>query len=94
MHPHQQRLRVVGAALHRAQEIVAALRDRKSALSIAGTEAAPDQKGVIGDKKGGASTLKLGSNPDLLHRLRETVDIDVKFMHVVNLLRHQHHPQR
>jgi Sulfotransferase family len=38
---------------------------------------------VIGDKKGGHSTLQLAEDPELLHRLQKTVAIDVKFVHVV-----------
>ena len=38
---------------------------------------------VIGDKKGGHSTLRLAEDPELLHRLQKTVAIDVKFVHVI-----------
>ena len=38
---------------------------------------------VIGDKKGGASTRKLSSTPGILGRLSETIDIDIRFIHVV-----------
>jgi hypothetical protein len=38
---------------------------------------------VIGDKKGEGSTLKLRQWPGLLGRLRETIDIPIKFIHVV-----------
>jgi Sulfotransferase family len=38
---------------------------------------------VIGDKKGGASTRILSSAPGILRRLLDTIDTDVKFIHVV-----------
>lgn len=38
---------------------------------------------LIGDKKGGLSTLRLDSKPGLLRKLRETVGVEVKFVHVV-----------
>jgi len=38
---------------------------------------------VIGDKKGGGSTHRLGSDPELLTRLRRTVRLPVKLVHVV-----------
>ncbi|MCA1614387.1 MAG: sulfotransferase, partial [Acidobacteria bacterium] len=38
---------------------------------------------VIGDKKGGGSTMRLGADPRLLARLRRTVGVPVKLVHVV-----------
>ncbi len=38
---------------------------------------------VIGDKKGGTSTLRLFSKPELLRLLWETIDIEKKFIHVI-----------
>jgi hypothetical protein len=38
---------------------------------------------VIGDKKGGRSTLRLAENLELLHQLRKTVATDVKFVHTI-----------
>lgn len=38
---------------------------------------------VIGDKKGGVSTLRLRDDPTLLDRLRDTVQLPVKVIHVV-----------
>ena len=38
---------------------------------------------VVGDKKGGRSTLKLMENPRLLHRLQKTVRVPLKFIHVL-----------
>jgi hypothetical protein len=38
---------------------------------------------LIGDKKGGVSTVRLDANPGLLHKLRKTVGVPVKFIHVV-----------
>ncbi len=38
---------------------------------------------IIGDKKGGSSTLRLRANPELLQRLRKVVDVPVKMIHVV-----------
>lgn len=38
---------------------------------------------VVGDKKGGASTGILSSTPDVLRRLQDTIDTDVRFIHVV-----------
>ena len=38
---------------------------------------------VIGDKKGGKTTERLGARPDLLERLRRTVAVPVRLLHVV-----------
>jgi hypothetical protein len=38
---------------------------------------------VIGDKKGGGSLRRLRAESQLLERLRQTIDLDVKFVHVV-----------
>jgi hypothetical protein len=38
---------------------------------------------IIGDKKGGATTERLRSNPGALKRLHDTVRIPVKYVHVV-----------
>jgi len=38
---------------------------------------------VIGDKKGGMSSRLLGRHPDLLSRVRQTVGVPVKLIHVV-----------
>jgi hypothetical protein len=38
---------------------------------------------VIGDKKGGKTTERLGPRPDLLPRLRRTVAVPVRLVHVV-----------
>lgn len=38
---------------------------------------------LIGDKKGGVSTVRLDANPGLLHKLRKTVRVPVKFVHVI-----------
>jgi hypothetical protein len=38
---------------------------------------------VIGDKKGGGSLRRLHAEPELLGRLRRTIDLDIKFVHVV-----------
>ena len=38
---------------------------------------------VIGDKKGGGSSLRLASAPDLLDRLRSTVTPEVRYIHVI-----------
>ena len=38
---------------------------------------------VIGDKKGGGSTRKLASEPELLDRLHETVGTKVRLIHVI-----------
>lgn len=38
---------------------------------------------VIGDKKGGGSTRKLARRPHLLERLRATVGVPLRFVHVV-----------
>jgi sulfotransferase family protein len=42
-----------------------------------------DELRVIGDKKGGRSTLRLAVRPELLYRLRKTVAVEIKFVHVV-----------
>lgn len=38
---------------------------------------------VIGDKKGGASTQQLAKNPELLQALKETIEVDLKIIHVI-----------
>jgi hypothetical protein len=38
---------------------------------------------VIGDKQGGGSTRHLSRHPDSLERLRDTIDLKIKFIHVV-----------
>ena len=38
---------------------------------------------VIGDKKGGTSSWLLGEQPELLARLRKTVDLPLRLLHVV-----------
>jgi hypothetical protein len=38
---------------------------------------------VIGDKKGGGTSVWLGENPDLLERLRRTVVVPIRAVHVV-----------
>lgn len=38
---------------------------------------------VIGDKKGGRSTLKLGTNPELLDQLEQTVTDELRLIHVI-----------
>lgn len=38
---------------------------------------------VIGDKKGGASTMQLMLDPTLLDKLKKTIGSDIKFIHVV-----------
>jgi hypothetical protein len=42
-----------------------------------------DELQVIGDKRGGGSTRRLGAHPDLLDRLRRVVGVDVRIVHVV-----------
>ena len=42
-----------------------------------------DELRVIGDKKGGRSTLRLAERPELLHRLQKTVATEINFVHVV-----------
>ncbi len=37
---------------------------------------------IIGDKKGGGSTQRLRAQPELLERLRETIPLKIKFIHV------------
>jgi hypothetical protein len=41
-----------------------------------------DELRVIGDKKGGASTLLLDRSPELLDRLRKTVEVPLRIIHV------------
>ena len=38
---------------------------------------------IIGDKKGGASTRRLGKTPSILTRLEQKIDVPVKYIHVV-----------
>jgi hypothetical protein len=42
-----------------------------------------DRLRVIGDKKGAASTRRLGTSPELLGELRETVSVPLRVVHVV-----------
>ena len=42
-----------------------------------------EQLTVIGDKKGGKSTTRLGRQPNILERLRETIDLPLRIIHVV-----------
>jgi Sulfotransferase domain. len=42
-----------------------------------------DRLEVIGDKKGAASTRRLGHSPELLGELRETVSVPIRLVHVV-----------
>ncbi len=42
-----------------------------------------DRLRVIGDKKGGASTRRLGYSPELLGTLRETISVPLRVIHVV-----------
>jgi hypothetical protein len=42
-----------------------------------------DRLQVIGDKKGAASTRRLGRSPELLGQLRETVSVPIRVVHVV-----------
>jgi hypothetical protein len=42
-----------------------------------------DELRVIGDKKGGRSTIRLTDDPELLHRLQKTVATEIKFVHAV-----------
>lgn len=38
---------------------------------------------IIGDKRGGGTTRKLSTQPELLKRFKEEIDLPVKFIHVV-----------
>jgi hypothetical protein len=38
---------------------------------------------VVGDKKGGISTIKIGKDPTLVDRLEATIKVPIKFLHVV-----------
>jgi len=38
---------------------------------------------VIGDKKGGMTTQRIGSNPELIDKARKVIKTDIKFIHVV-----------
>lgn len=42
-----------------------------------------DRLRVIGDKKGAATTRRLGQHPELLGALRETVSVPIRLVHVV-----------
>jgi hypothetical protein len=42
-----------------------------------------DRLRIIGDKKGAASTRRLGTSPELLGALRETVSVPLRVVHVV-----------
>jgi hypothetical protein len=38
---------------------------------------------VIGDKRGGASSVRLGQSPELIDRLRRTVQVPLRIVHIV-----------
>jgi hypothetical protein len=38
---------------------------------------------VIGDKKGGATSVRLHQDPELLRRLQDTVGVPIRFIHVI-----------
>ncbi|WP_345969860.1 sulfotransferase [Sulfurimonas sp. HSL1-6] len=38
---------------------------------------------VIGDKRGGNSSRRFSRNPDLLKKLKKTIDLPIKFIHVI-----------
>ena len=42
-----------------------------------------DELRVIGDKKGGRSTIRLAEDPELLHRLQKALATEIKFVHAV-----------
>jgi Sulfotransferase family len=42
-----------------------------------------DDLRVIGDKKGGRSTIQLAKNLELLHQLQKTVATEIKFVHAI-----------
>jgi hypothetical protein len=56
----------------------------KYSYDIPGTDQGEfDRLQVIGDKKGAASTRRLGTSPELLGELRETVSVPIRAVHVV-----------
>jgi hypothetical protein len=63
---------------------------RRGAVSSGYTYRVPNQHQgeftrlrVIGDKKGAGTVKRLADRPELLERLRETIDVPVKFVHVL-----------
>ena len=73
------------AILQRDDEFTGLGREwEKYSYDIPGTEQGTfDRLRVIGDKKGGASTRRLGHSPELLGALRETVSVPLRVVHVV-----------
>jgi hypothetical protein len=72
------------AILQRDDEFTRLGREwEKYSYDVPGTEQGTfDRLRVIGDKKGGASTRRLGHSPELLGTLRETVSVPLRVVHV------------
>jgi hypothetical protein len=79
------RERIYSLLLHKSQ-----LFKKRGAVSSGYTYKVPNQwQGeyealkVIGDKKGAGTIKRLQERPELLDRLRQTIDVPVKFVHVL-----------
>ena len=79
------RNQLFSAILQRDSEFTSLGREwEKYTYDISGTaQGAFDRLRVIGDKKGAASTRRLGTSPELLGALRETVAVPLRVVHVV-----------
>ena len=79
------RTQLFSAILQRDAEFTSLGREwEKYSYDIPGTvQGEFDRLQVIGDKKGAASTRRLGHSPELLGDLRETVSVPLRAVHVV-----------
>jgi len=79
------RNQLFSAILQRDAEFTGLGREwEKYSYDIPGTDQGEfDRLRVIGDKKGAASTRRLGTSPELLGELRETVSVPLRAVHVV-----------
>jgi hypothetical protein len=79
------RNQLFSAILQRDAEFTGLGREwEKYSYNVPGTDQGEfDRLRVIGDKKGAASTRRLGTTPELLGELRETVSVPIRAVHVV-----------
>jgi hypothetical protein len=80
-----RRTQLFGLILHRDQQF-ASIGRRWSGYEyeVPGQfQGRVERLAVIGDKRGGMSTLRLGTRPELLERLRRVVRVPVRAVHVI-----------
>jgi len=79
------RNQLFSAILQRDAEFTGLGREwQRYSYDIPGTDQGEfDRLRIIGDKKGAASTRRLGTSPELLGELRETVSVPLRVVHVV-----------